>query len=635
MTPKPFKRIPGLIALGVIVLVCAIRWCHFDFWDRLERMTYDMRAREALKFSSPVATNLGFVFIDEASIRSVWSGSLGYSFGLYWPRQVYGRVVQELADQGATAVAFDILFGELRPDHPAVSMTDGRIVESDEFFALQMRRASNTIIAVTKEVTPPPVFLTNALAPGDITTDKDSDGILRRVQAFRTHRIWHPAFQQAEADYGVDLASARLEPGRILLTNRDSEIIKVPLDKDGNFDLADFVGDKLPPGMPRKAKPFTDKRMWHMGVVLAALELKLDLAQAGIDLAHGRITLRGPAGMERVIPVDSDGYFYVDWSLPPNHPQLTEEAIQDLLAQNRLRLEGRSAELTNRWRSKLAVVGSSAVIGNNLTDRGATPLLKDTLLVSKHWNVANTVLTGRFIHRAPLEVELGLIALLGIVAAVLTWELRVLISTTLITLLALLYVAFAVILYIKTRYWIPLVLPLGGAMLMTYVTLMAWKVVFEQAEQRRIKTIFSKVVSPKIMHVLLKAESLALGGARREITVMFADVRGFTELTDTNQERVADYVRKNKLTGDAAEEAFDEQARETLETVNLYLGLVADVIIRHDATLDKFIGDCVMAFWGAPIPDPRHALACVQAAIDTQRAIYDLNRQRAQENKRR
>ena len=75
--------------------------------------------------------------------------------------------------------------------------------------------------------------------------------------------------------------------------------------------------------------------------------------------------------------------------------------------------------------------------------------------------------------------------------------------------------------------------------------------------------------------------------------------------------------------------------RETLNTVNLYLGLVADTVIKQDGTLDKFIGDCVMAFWGAPTPNPRHALACVRAAIEAQRAIYQLNRQRSTENRQR
>ena len=75
--------------------------------------------------------------------------------------------------------------------------------------------------------------------------------------------------------------------------------------------------------------------------------------------------------------------------------------------------------------------------------------------------------------------------------------------------------------------------------------------------------------------------------------------------------------------------------RETLNTVNLYLGLVADTVIKQDGTLDKFIGDCVMAFWGAPTPNPKHALACVRAAIEAQRAVYQLNRQRSTENRKR
>ena len=128
-----------------------------------------------------------------------------------------------------------------------------------------------------------------------------------------------------------------------------------------------------------------------------------------------------------IIPVDAEGYFYIDWCMPPNHPQLTQEAIQELLWQDRLRLEGRTNELRNLWDGKLVVVGSSAT-GNDLTDRGATPLSEHTLLVSQHWNVANSIITGRFIRRAPLAVELALIALLGIAAALLTWKLRVLLA---------------------------------------------------------------------------------------------------------------------------------------------------------------------------------------------------------------
>jgi adenylate cyclase len=106
-------------------------------------------------------------------------------------------------------------------------------------------------------------------------------------------------------------------------------------------------------------------------------------------------------------------------------------------------------------------------------------------------------------------------------------------------------------------------------------------------------------------------------------------------LTDASQEQVAEHVRNKNLTGPAAESCFDDQARETLATVNLYLGLIANVIISNHGTVDKFIGDCVMAFWGAPTPNPRHALSCVRAALSAQRAVNDLNLQREKENVRR
>ena len=106
----------------------------------------------------------------------------------------------------------------------------------------------------------------------------------------------------ANPEFGVDLDQARVESGRVVLPRRGARRHQVPLDQEGNFDLADFGGDKLPPGVARKAKPFTEERLWHMGIVLAAQELKLDLAKAEVDLKHGRITLRGPGGVERDHP---------------------------------------------------------------------------------------------------------------------------------------------------------------------------------------------------------------------------------------------------------------------------------------------------------------------------------------------
>jgi adenylate cyclase len=635
---KPLKRAPVLITAGVIACVWLLRLLNPEFLERVELMTYDMRVRAASRASPTVATNLGFVFIDETSVKTVWNGSLGYSFGLYWPRQIYARVANELTQQGAKAVAFDIIFAELRSDHAPVQMPDGSLPNSDQFFATTMKLTSNVVLAITKDVTPPALFLTNAAVIAHIATDDDADGVLRRAEAFRTYRRWHSAFYRAEADpgYGIDLSLARVETRAIVLPRLTGDEIRVPLDDNGNFDLTDFYGDKLPPGMARKARPFTEERAWHMGIALAARELGIDLSKAEVDLPHGRITLHGAGGIERVIPVDSQGFFYIDWCFPPGDPRLTKAPIQTLLYQNQLRAEGKTEGLTNLWRGKLAVIGSSDVVGNNLTDQGPTPLGKRSLLVSKHWNVANSVILGRFVHRSSLAMDLLLIALLGVASAFLTWQFRVLPGTILVFSLAFAYTAVAWDVYIQTRYWTPAVVPLAGAIL-TYIGILSWRVIFEQAENRRITAIFGNVLSKPILQMLLDSptERLALGGKRREITVMFSDVRGFTAFTDQSHARVAEDIEKKKLTGTDAEARYDDNARETLDNINEYLGLVADIVIQHNATLDKFIGDCVMAVWGAPVANPRHAVDCVRAAIAAQRAIHALNTRHAEFNGQR
>ncbi len=301
------------------------------------------------------------------------------------------------------------------------------------------------------------------------------------------------------------------------------------------------------------------------------------------------------------------------------------------MQQDKLRLLDETNDLRDDFRGKLVVIGSAAQ-GNDLTDRGATPLENDTLLVSKHWNVANSIITNQFIRRSSLSLELALILLLGGLTAWLTWQLRAVTASIAVLLVLAGYAVAAVIVFVKFHWWLPLVYPLVGAVLLQHFVLVVHRVVFEEREKRRVKSVFSKMVSPNVVNELLAADQLSLGGARREVTMFFADVRGFTALTDQAQEQVAQFVRQSDVDLLAADKYFEESAREMLETVNLYLAAVADVIQRYDGTLDKYIGDCVMAFWNAPTPNEKHALACVQAAIDAQRTILALNERRQAEN---
>jgi class 3 adenylate cyclase/CHASE2 domain-containing sensor protein len=658
--PFVLRQLPTLVAATVTLAVCVLQALRLPSIESLEAQTYDWRVRLARGFPSVGATNLGFVFMSDESIVRLAHPSHPLRCGLYWPRHIYGRALEELSAQGAKAVGFDILLTGLRPDHAPVQVVGteaaasatqflaeinpGRpvtqvgasvLMESDDYLAWQLRRAGMGLLAAEVDAQPASLFATNAAAVGDVSADRDRDGVLRRARPFKDYRRWHRLFLQAEIDYGVKLSHARISPSEIVLIPADGQAVRVPLDANGCFNLADFLGDKLPAGWPAKAKPFDDERIWHMGIVLAAAELGLDLAKAQVDERRHELHLPGTNGVSRAIPLDADGAFYIDWSLSTTDPRLLFEAIDSLLDEHLARSSGKVGGQTNPWRGRLVLVGSSAT-GNDLTDRGSTPLERDTLLVSEHWNIANSLLTGRFVRPAPLAGNLAIIVVVGALTALLTWRLRALTAALAVLALGGVYCAAAAWLYVQWRIWVPIILPVGAAIMVQHVCLVSYRVVFEEREKRRVRSFFAKVVSPDIVQELLRADKLsAFDGSHREVTVMFSDVRGFTDLTDRHREAADQHIRDKQLSAPDATAFLDEQARQTLLMVNLYLATVADCVKQHTGTLDKYIGDCVMAFWGAPTPNPRHALAAVQSAIDAQRAIAGLNRQRAEENQRR
>jgi class 3 adenylate cyclase/CHASE2 domain-containing sensor protein len=620
------KSPPIVIAAVVVVVVCVLEITRVSFLQRLEWMTYDSRVKLAHQYHSQAsnnATNLGLVAMSDASIAAVDSGKFGFRYGLYWPRQVYGRALEELSLQGAKAVAFDILFAEERLDQPPYLFTNGDSIPSDEYFAQQIEKSGNIILAADKDVFPASMFAGKALRVANIGTDRDIDGVLRREQPYVNYTNWHTKIKELDYEYDLDLSKTKIEPDKITFYPRHDHPVSLPMDTNG------FIDDT---NTGAYYKPYTPYRAWGLGVVLAAQELGLDLDHADIQTNQQRIVLKGANGITRVIPLDENGTFYIDWALTKDDPDLAVQDFGQLLSNPRDRANGIS--LDNYWSNKLVVVGSIAT-GNDLADMGVTPLENRTFLVSKHWNVANSIITGRFIKRTSLAIDLALIVLAGTASAWITWfSTKPVVSTVIVVLLAALYAGVAVLLFVEWRIWIPTIAPLLCSGFVTHLVAMTYRVRMEQHERKRVRAVFQRVVSPDIVSELLGAKSFSLS-SRRELTIYFADVRGFTELSDLTQQRAEAYVLEHKLEGEAAEAFYDEQARDVLNTVSLYLATITNAIKGHRGTLDKYIGDCVMAFWGAPVLNPNHALDAVRAAIDAQRALAALNRQREAQNARR
>ncbi len=190
---------------------------------------------------------------------------------------------------------------------------------------------------------------------------------------------------------------------------------------------------------------------------------------------------------------------------------------------------------------------------------------------------------------------------------------------------------------------IPLVVPVGCATLASVACIfLRWSrdqvVQHEVAEERdRLGRIFERMLSPEVARQILKcAQSgkLETEGSRSSITVLFADIRGFTDLMNYEHEQADNHIRQHNLKGVKAEEYRDTHGARLLKTINIYLSLMTEVVMKQGGTLDKYIGDSVMAFWGEPTPNVHHALAGVRAAVAMQEEIFKLNRQRQIENQK-
>jgi adenylate cyclase len=170
------------------------------------------------------------------------------------------------------------------------------------------------------------------------------------------------------------------------------------------------------------------------------------------------------------------------------------------------------------------------------------------------------------------------------------------------------YMLNAYVLFGLGRYWLAMVAP-PAAMLGSFLVVTAYRQLTEERAKRHIRDMFAHALSPELVDELLENPSLAqLGGQSRRLSFVFSDLGGFTSLSE-------------KL-----------GAEETVRLLNRYFDRMTDVIqTRHGGYLNKFLGDGIFAFFGAPIFQTDHASRAIRSAVDCQRAVGELNDELARE----
>ena len=255
-------------------------------------------------------------------------------------------------------------------------------------------------------------------------------------------------------------------------------------------------------------------------------------------------------------------------------------------------------------KDKLLVVGVS-VVG---TDAGVTPLdtssRTSSPLVVAHLNALNNILRHDFLHVVPGWIWIPLYAISVFFLAL--WMMRLgVINMLLVDLAAgtvLALMAFLLLFFLSTQ--VPVAMPEIGLILLG-VLVPSRGFFGEEREKAKIKGIMQAYLSDKVMQkVLAHPDNLKLGGVKQVITIMFCDIRGFTAYCD------------------------ERDPQETMDVLNEYMETMTQVVFDHDGTIDKYIGDCIMAFWNAPEPQADHAVKAVQCAMNMRLALEEFKRKR-------
>jgi len=463
-----------------------------------------------------------------------------------WSRDVMARLVDKLAQADAAVIAFDIIFPEAE--------------RNDAGFARSIQEAGNVILPMAFD------FERQAEPSPDALLENSAVISIEGSDQFRTY----PPIMSGGV---LTLPVRRLKESAMSLAH----INMLPDAFDGTLRWEALLlgyGNALYPSLGlRGAASF-------LGIPSEKLTV---VATNGIRA--GRV----------FIPTDHWGRMPISY-YGPGHT-FRHFSIADIL-------DGKvgRAELENR----IVFIGPTAI---GIYDLRVTPFSAAMPGVEKHANVAASILENRFIRKATTGQSLIFLAVPGLLLSLALTRLRLIWGTIATFGITLVTVVVGFILFDKMGLWITLACPLNN-MLCIFIAVTAWNYTFEERHARKIRAMFSSYVTQTIVNELINNPDMArLGGEKREITVLFSDVKGFTSFSEQNS------------------------PEKVVAILNEYLGAMTDVILRWEGTLDKFIGDSIMVFWGAPIPRENHAELALRCALEMHGRLEELQRKWASEGK--
>ena len=354
--------------------------------------------------------------------------------------------------------------------------------------------------------------------------------------------------------------------------NNDSIIRRLPLFENINGSLVPSLGLEI------------------LRVAIGASTYQIKSSNASGETAFGEETGINHVKLGNlIIPTNEDGSVWIHYSKKP----IKTIPIWEVLSSN---------YSSDFFEGKILIVGTSAP---GLFDLRSTPLENNVPGVNIIANLTDQILSGQFLKRPDWIFGLELIT--GIILALLiTFFIQSLGPIGGLSVFVLGNCISIIGSYYIFNYYSYLVDPISPLVicLICYLVVTFFNFLFTELERSKVRNAFSQYMSPVMVEKLAKSSaSLKLGGERKEMTFLFSDIRGFTSISE-------------KYKGDP--EALTD-------LINNLLTTLSNEILSYQGTIDKYMGDCIMAFWNAPSEDPYHREKSIDAAFAMTKALEKLN----------
>jgi adenylate cyclase len=569
---RKLRRLARRFGLGrAIGLVLLAAFLFLRYWDPHTVEELRLRSFDFYQVVKPREAKFRpvvIVDIDEASLKQ---------FGQWpWPRTLIAQLVDRLTAAGTAAIGFDVLFAEPDRTSPAVMAGSYPGLDADTRAKLSALPSNDEVLAA-------------ATRRSKVVLGQSGEGVPQPDQ---------------QALGLIGFATMGMDPKPYLVTFpallRNIPVLEAAAAGKGLFS---FRPDR--DGIVRRA-PLAMSAAGNLVPALSTEVLRVAFGQSSpvVWTDEGGITGVGVPGYQ--LPTDGNGRVWVYYGLHDKARYVSAKAVLD------------GTVPVDRLAQRVVLVGTSAI---GLLDLKTTPVDGAMPGVEVHAQVLEAALARRlvpptdaryepvsFLYRPYWTVllEMSVVFAVGVAIVILA---------PLINALALLIVGGVGVGAMIAASWIAFThqgmlidatFPLMSS-LAIYVALVFVNYFREQMDRQYIRSTFSQYLSPTVVAQIAKSrEKLALGGQSRTMSIMFSDVRGFTTIA----------------------ELYKDDPEGLTDLMNRLLTPLSNAILARKGTIDKYMGDAVMAFWNAPLDDPEHALNACEAALGMLDQLEALNRER-------